>query len=104
MWWTALIGPVVDLVKTWSTRRSEVKQAEHQARLAAIAAGDRSWKDEYIVLIWSFPVISMFIPGLQDYSFSALDNLSKMPNWYLGGWLAISLSVFGIKELVNFKR
>ena len=104
MWWTALISPIAGAISTWQEKRGEVKAAQHTATIARIQAGESSWKDEYLVLIWSYPVISGFIPGLQESTMRGFEFMAGLPPWYVGGWVTISLSVFGITKIMNIKR
>jgi hypothetical protein len=104
MWWSALIGPISGALSKWQEQRGEVKAARHTATIARIEAGESSWKDEYLVIIWSYPVISGFIPGLQDSTMAGFTFMAGLPPWYVGGWVTISLSVFGLTKIMDIKR
>lgn len=101
---TALIGPISGAFSKWQDKRGEVKAAQHDATIARIKAGESSWKDEYLVIIWSYPIISGFIPYLQDSTMRGFEFMTGLPPWYVGGWVTISLSVFGITKIMNIKR
>jgi hypothetical protein len=103
---TGILGPVTSLVGTYLERRGQVAEARHQAKMMRIASQEGSWKDEYTLIIWSWPVVSMFIPipYIQNMSFNALDKISSLPQWYLGGWVAISLAVMGADKLLKIKK
>jgi hypothetical protein len=100
-----VLGPVAGMWNTWQERRSQVGQAKHEARLEAIKAQRNDWKDELLIVIWSYPVISVFIPyePIQEHSFKALENFEKFPAWFLGGWVAISLAIFGVDKIIKVK-
>ena len=64
---TALIGPVADLGKTFLQNKAEEKQAKHQAKMSVIQndadweskmadASSNSWKDEFWTIVLSIPV------------------------------------------------
>jgi hypothetical protein len=56
-----------------------------------------SWKDEYFVLILSFPFIGSFIPHIQDYMLQGWEYLSKAPDWYRWAFLASLGASFGVR-------
>lgn len=104
MWWTALINPVGEAIKTWQKNRSEAGQARHEANMARIKDHSTSWKDEIVLLVWSYPVVSAFIPPLQENTSQAFLYMQDLPEWYLGGFIAISLAVYGVNKVARFKR
>ena len=56
-----------------------------------------SWKDEYVLIAMSIPVIMCFIPGCDVYVAKGFEALSKTPAWYQGAFLAIFLATYGIR-------
>jgi len=101
---TTLIGPVSSMVGKWQERRAQVSVAKHEANLKRIEAQKGDWKDEFLIIIWSAPLMCAFIPPLQDNAFRAFEYMEKLPPWYMGGWVAISLAVFGVDKLMKVKR
>lgn len=101
---TALIAPVTSMVSNWQAARSQVSAAKHEAKLERIKAQQGDWKDEFLIIIWSAPLMCGFIPPLQDTAFRAFDYMEKLPPWYMGGWVAISLAVFGVDKVAKFKK
>lgn len=108
-WFTALttlVAPVANVIGKWQDRKSEVAQAKHEAKLERIRSMAGDWKDELLVLIWSYPMISIFIPvdSIQQSTFQGLERVGQLPDWYLGGWIAISLAVFGADKILKIKK
>jgi hypothetical protein len=103
---TAAIGPVANAVGKWQERRSQVAQAKHESKLERIRNLSSDWKDEWLIIIWSYPMISMFIPidAIQQATFDAMDKIGLLPEWFVGGWVAISLAIFGVDKLIKVKR
>ena len=60
-----------------------------------------SWKDEYLMLIFSFPLILSFIPYTQEAVDKGFETLEKTPDWYMMLVLGIVASVFGLRWLVS---
>lgn len=60
-----------------------------------------SWKDEYLMLIFSFPLILAFIPYTQEAVVKGFDTLNRTPDWYMMLVLGIVASVFGLRWLVS---
>lgn len=66
-----------------------------------------SWKDEWFVLLFSFPLIGAFVPALQDAVLRGFAILEKMPDWYmasLGLAVAASFGFRGVMQYFQRKR
>lgn len=112
------LSPIVGLAGTFleghiakTKAKTEVKVAEAKARatimekkatgeidwdLEAIKGSQNSWKDEWIVILFSIPLCLAFIPGCEDIVKHGFEQLEKMPDWYqysLGVIIAASLGV-----------
>ena len=95
----ALVQTIATIFGGWVERRGRVKEAQTQAQIenAGKVIENSGWKDEYVVLIWSIPAIMAFVPGAQDFSQQGFENLAKAPEWYIIGWVSISLAIYGLK-------
>ena len=103
---TSLIAPVANVIGKWQDRKAQVSAAKHEAKLERIRAQAGDWKDELLVIIWSYPMVSIFVPVdfIQQSTFEGLERVGQLPDWYLGGWIAISLAVFGADKILKIKK
>lgn len=108
-----------------------IEQAETEARIARAQAAAKaefdydnealrqqrySWRDEYLVILWSFPYVVAFFPVLLlalKMPFSSdvdsadvhlsLDNawkvLASAPEWWWLSWIGIVAATFGLRWL-----
>ena len=101
---------------------AKAKQVEHQGTvdLAATKQMSSSWKDEYWLVVFSLPLISMFIspyidaihmlftgavyqPGmLLEASANALSNLDAAPMWYKVIIIMMVSVSYGYRKLINW--
>ena len=125
---TALIGPVASIASTWLEGRVEKTKAKVKADVAKAeaeavvmqkkATGEidwdlkmadasaSSWKDEWLVILFSIPLILAFIPGMEDIVSRGFQQLEQMPecNQYsLGVIVAASFGVRSATKLFNKK-
>ena len=123
----ALIGPVVSLASTWMEGRIQKSKAKTEADVAlkraeaivyekkataeidwdleAIKGSKESWKDEWLCLLFSIPMILAFVPGMDGIVEKGFQQLELMPEWYqysLGCIVAASFGIRGATRL--FKR
>ena len=93
-----LLGPVSQLAGTWLNGKVEEKAAQNKVKVAKAEAEaqimlsaatseaewekimaqgtQNSWKDEYLVLLFSIPLILAFLPFLsKSYSSTIIPNL-----------------------------
>ena len=111
---TTLISSVGGLATSWIDGKTAVQKAEAQIRmkeatgeidweLAAIRATQSSWKDEWLTIIFTIPLILSFCGdwGRQIVTdgFIALQN---MPDWYQISLGAIVAASFGIRSVSKF--
>jgi hypothetical protein len=74
--------------------------------LTALIGPISSWKDEWLVILFSIPLILAFIPGMEDIVSRGFQQLEQMPEWYqysLGVIVAASFGVRSATKLFNKK-
>lgn len=112
--WTALIAPVVEIIKEWFKNRKNKADAKHAAEMKLIEntatweqlmaeQAKTSWKDEWFTLLLSAPVVALMWGVTFDNSevvyrvglaFNQLDNL---PEWYQYLLFVAVTASFGIR-------
>ena len=77
----------------------EERLVEHEI---AEESMDNSWKDEFIVLVFSLPVIVNFIlPIFTEMTMKeAWENLNSAAEWYTQILFILVLVIFGMRKLV----
>jgi hypothetical protein len=122
---TALIGPVANLAGTWLSGKVEEKKAQSATKVAKAqaeamvmqkkATGEidwdlkmadasaSSWKDEWLVIIFSVPLVLSFCGEwgrkIVDDGFAAL---AGMPDWYQYTLGVIVAASFGVRSATKF--
>jgi len=83
-----------------------VKKEEAKANmdLAAQTGMQYSWKDEYLVILLTVPVILCFIPGLEKYALNGFKILATTPEWYRWALTGMIAATFGLRTWVGFKK
>lgn len=100
---SAILGPLGSIVGSWVTSRNKVSEAKAEAKVARLQNGIPGYSDEVLVFIWSAPFVMSFIPSLQPYATQGFQILDTLPEWYMGGFLSITMAVFGIDKLLMYK-
>ncbi len=117
---TALIGPIASLAGTWLEGKVETKKAETGAKVAkaraeavimekkatgeidwdiTMAEGSKhSWKDEWLTILFSIPLILAFIPGMEEVVANGFAQLQAMPEWYQYSLGVIVAASFGVRS------
>ena len=62
-----------------------------------------SWKDEYLTILFSVPLILSFIPSTQEAILNGFETLNKTPDWYMMLVMGIVAAVFGLRWLISRK-
>ena len=123
----AVIGPIANLAGSWLQGKADKTAAEAKLKLTeaetkskillsektSVADWERimaqgtqnSWKDEYLVLLFSLPLILCFTG---EWGRSAVADgfaaLEKMPEWYQYTLGVIVASSFAVRSATKFFR
>ena len=129
----AVIAPVTEVVKGYQERKTlsveleaKEKDRQHEINLKKVdvaaelakqgqqieASWDinaqqdmkTSWKDEYLTILFSMPLIGAFIPSTQEAVLKGFETLQKTPDWYMLLVTGIVAAVFGLRWLVSRKK
>ena len=115
-----LIGPITQLAGTWLDGKVEKTKAETGAKVAKAKAeavimerkatgeldwdlemakgSQSSWKDEWLVILFSIPLILAFIPGMEEVVSNGFAQLEAMPQWYQYSLGIIVAASFGVRS------
>jgi hypothetical protein len=63
---------------------------------------DKSWKDEFILVILFSPLIVSFIPRIQEIAVTGFEIMKGIPDWYVGLLVGITIVTYGLRGLVRF--
>jgi hypothetical protein len=133
--WQTLLAPVAEVIKTiggsWlETKKvkaegkikiaqtkidSEIKMMEAKANmdLSAQEGMQYSWKDEYLTIILSIPVMMCFIPeftvldvtiNFNDIALNGFAVLDKTPEWYRWALTGMIAAVFGLRTWAGWRK
>jgi len=81
------------------SKNIDEKIVEHEI---AEESMDNSWKDEFIVLVFSLPVVVNFLmPIFSEMTMKeAWENLNSASEWYTQILFVLVLVIFGMRRLV----
>jgi hypothetical protein len=119
-----LIGPLSSLASTWIEGKVEEKKAVSATKVAKAqaeatvmqkkATGEidwdlemakgksNSWADEWLVILFSIPLILAFIPGMEEVVANGFAQLNSMPEWYQYSLGVIVAASFGVRSATKF--
>ena len=80
-----------------------IKQAESAAdwETAMARASNQSWKDEWLTLLFSVPLILCFFPATVQYVQAGFEALEAMPDWYQYSLSVIIAASFGVRSVMG---
>jgi len=115
-----LIGPITQLAGTWLDGKVEKSKAETGAKVARAKAeatimekkatgeldwdlemakgSQSSWKDEWLTVLFSIPLVMAFIPGMEEVVANGFEQLNSMPEWYQYSLGVIVAASFGVRS------
>lgn len=119
-----LIKPIADLAGTWLNGKVEKSKAETGAKVARAKAeatimqrkatgeldwdlemakgSQSSWKDEWLTILFSIPLILAFVPGMEEIVANGFRQLQEMPEWYQYSLGVIVAASFGVRSATKF--
>ena len=121
---TALIGPIANLAGSWMDGKVAQTKAAATAKVAKANAeaaimekkatgeidwdiemaksSSTSWKDEWLTILFSIPLILAFIPGMEEVVANGFSQLNSMPEWYQYSLGVIVAASFGVRSATKF--
>lgn len=91
-------------------RRMEYEDAVHKRKVELISQGmhadatweieqirSAGWKDEYVLIVLSIPLVMCFVPGLAHFVEAGFKALSYTPQWYQFLLPMIFAAIFGVR-------
>lgn len=114
-----LLTTALSLGQTWIEGKNTKTKAKAEAEAEAIKTASKSsadwerlmalnngnsWKDEWLTLLFSIPLIMCFIPSLAPYVKTGFEVLEGMPDWYKYTLSIIVASSFGVRSAIGFMR
>jgi hypothetical protein len=121
---TAIIGPVAGLAKSYLSNKAEEKQAKHQAKMSIIQndadweskmadASKDSWKDEFWTIVLAIPIFMVgyaiaandvtIISRVSD-GFKALEELPEWYQYLLFIAISSSFGVRGVGKIMGMRK
>lgn len=113
---SSVIGPVADLGRTWLEGKVAKTKAKAEAEAAVMInqsksaadwetamarASNTSWKDEWITILFSIPLVLAFVPSAVPYVREGFAVLATMPDWYQYGLSVIIAASFGVRGAIG---
>lgn len=74
-----------------------VKNIDADAAWEEASIRNSGWKDEFVLLVLSLPLVSVFVPTLAPWVLTGFEVLATTPEWYR--WLVVMIyaATFGIR-------
>jgi hypothetical protein len=71
------------------------------AKLDEISMNGRGWKDEYLLLLTTAPLILCFLPDYADYVNQGFSALDTVPEYYWYGLAMVYIDTFGFRRMLR---
>ena len=71
------------------------------AKLDEISMSGRGWKDEYLLLITTAPLILCFLPDYANYVSLGFESLETVPEYYWYGLAMVYIDTFGFRRMLR---
>jgi len=85
-----------------ATRMAESGQAQDfDLDKIAMEQMAKSWKDEFLLIVFLAPMIMAFIPSLAPYSLNGFEIIDKMPEWYRYIIIGMVIVIYGLRGMVK---
>ena len=107
-----LVTAITNLVTTGVKAKAATMQVTAEAKATALKtaaqstadwerimaeASKNSWKDEWLTIVFSIPLILVFIPSMVPHIQAGFDVLTTLPEWYHNVLFLIVSASFGVK-------
>lgn len=117
--WGFIVKAISETAGVWLKGKNAVSKAkaEAEAEVLTTAAQSKadweyvmarnsgtSWKDEWLTLLFSVPLVMAFIPNMVVYVQAGFVVLASMPDWYQYTLSVIVAASFGVRSAIGFNK
>lgn len=67
----------------------------------AMTAMDKSWKDEFLLILFSIPIAMCFFPEYRQYVEDGFKTLNIIPEWFMYIYVAMIVVIYGLRGLLR---
>ena len=67
----------------------------------AMIAMDKSWKDEFLLILFSIPIAMCFFPDYRQYVEDGFKTLNIIPEWFMYIYVAMIVVIYGLRGLLR---
>lgn len=107
-----IIGELFGIARIWLQGKQRVQEAKDSRAAELVrqqgtweeimAEGSiTSWKDEWLTILFSIPLILAFFPSAVDDVQAGFAVLATMPTWYTYTLSVIVAASFGVKSIIG---
>ncbi|CCN85473.1 conserved hypothetical protein [Vibrio nigripulchritudo SFn27] len=91
----------IEETKTLATIK-RIEQGDNNAtKLDEISLSNRGWKDEYLLIITTLPVMMAFVPEWVHYVDAGFKALENIPEYYWYALAMIYIDTFGFRHMLR---
>ena len=62
---------------------------------------EKSYKDEFILIMFSVPMIMSFFPKTSEYALRGFEVIEKMPDWYQYTFIGMIVVIYGMRGMLT---
>ena len=99
-----LVTAAIGIFTSFMQGRQKVSQAKAEAKVQRLTNGIPGYTDEMAYILWGAPFALCFIPGAQEYAVKGFEYMDKLPSWYVGTFVTITLAAFGLDKAISWKQ
>ena len=67
----------------------------------AMMAMEKSWKDEFLLILFSIPIAMCFFPEYRQYVEDGFKTLNIIPEWFMYIYVAMIVVIYGLRGLLR---
>jgi len=86
--------------------QSKIKRYEQigEMDITAMKGMQFSWKDEFLTILLSIPMVMCFVPVLADFALQGFAILTQTPEWYRWCFMGVVTATFGLRTWTGWKK
>ena len=67
----------------------------------AMMAMEKSWKDEFLLILFSIPIAMCFFPDYRQYVEDGFKTLNIIPEWFMYIYVTMIVVIYGLRGLLR---
>ena len=93
--------PLAAKAEAEANKMKRESEQDYDLDKLSMIAMDKSWKDEFLLILFSIPIAMCFFPEYRQYVEDGFKTLNIIPEWFMYIYVTMIVVIYGLRGLLR---